>query len=99
MIPVQISKKAVVEIRNIIKNKNIPTDYGLRIGVKGARGCAGVSFMLGFDKKKDDDLEYTFEELDVYIRKKELLFLMGKEIDYYDGGDAKGFVFNDPEIS
>lgn len=74
--------------------KNIPDGYGLRVGVKGG-GC-GVSFVLGFDKQKADDLKYYISTIPVFIRKQEMLFLVGKEIDFYEGNDARGFVFNDP---
>ncbi|MBV6646786.1 MAG: iron-sulfur cluster assembly accessory protein [Cyclobacteriaceae bacterium] len=97
VIPVDISDRALEEVREILANKNIPKDYGLRIGIKGSRGCAGVSFMLGFDKCKDDDMHYQLADIDVYISKKELMFLAGKKVDFYEGSDARGFVFNDAD--
>ncbi|MFT6866799.1 MAG: iron-sulfur cluster assembly protein [Cyclobacteriaceae bacterium] len=92
MQPVTITPKALLEIKNILNNKNIPADYGLRVGVKGG-GC-GVTFVLGFDKKKENDLEYEVDGISVYVQKRETMFLIGKEVDFYDGADAKGFVFN-----
>ena len=53
--PVSLSEKAVTEIKEIINHKNIPPDYGLRIGVSGGGGCGGgISYILGFDKKKKE---------------------------------------------
>lgn len=99
LIPVTISKPAVSEIKNIMANKNIPGDYGLRIGVGGGGGCGGMSFVLGFDKKKDSDLTYEYEGITVYVEKKHTMYLLGMQIDFYEGADARGFTFINPEAA
>ena len=93
--PITISAKAADEIRKIMNKKGIPLDYGLRVGVRGS-GC-GVSMMIGFDKKKDADLAYTISDIPVYVDKKHTLFLIGKEVDFYEGEDGRGFTFVDPK--
>ena len=40
--PVEITEKAMKEICLILDKKGIPKGYGLRIGVKGGTGCAGI---------------------------------------------------------
>lgn len=89
--PIEITDSALIEIKNILKNKGIPKEYGLRIGVRGA-GC-GVAFKLGFDKKKETDDEYFIEDVQVLIQKKEMMFLVGKKIEFYDESDGRGFAF------
>jgi iron-sulfur cluster assembly protein len=89
--PVTISSNALAEIKNILKNKGIPAEYGLRVTVRGA-GC-GVALKLGFDRKKEGDLEYQVDGVRVLIQKKETLFMVGKRIEFYDEADARGFVF------
>ena len=89
--PVEITERALEEVKNILKNKGIPEGYGLRIATKGM-GC-GVGFKLGFDKKKDSDDEYTVDGVQVLIRKSEMMFLVGKKIEFYDESDGRGFVF------
>lgn len=96
--PVAITPKAAIEIKNIMANKNIPSDYGLRIGMQGGGGCgAGMSYQLGFDKKKDGDMEYLIDEITVYIEKKHTMYLIGLQVDFYDEGDARGFTFVNPQ--
>lgn len=90
-LPIEISDRALQEVKNILENKGIPKDYGLRIATKGA-GC-GVGFKLGFDKKKEDDDEYFLDGVQVLIRKSEMMFLIGKKIEFYDESDGRGFVF------
>jgi iron-sulfur cluster assembly protein len=95
--PVSISQRAVSEIRKIIETKNIPSDYGLRLGIKGG-GCSGVSLVIGFDKRKDTDLSYTVDNIQVYVDKRHTMYLIGKEVDFYEGADARGFMFTDTPI-
>lgn len=89
--PVEITDQALKEVKNILKNKGIPEGYGLRIATKGM-GC-GVGFKLGFDKQKDTDDVYDLDGVQVLIRKSEMMFLVGKKIEFYDESDGRGFVF------
>ena len=90
--PIQLSDEAKNEIKHIFAHKNIPTGYALRVGVKGS-GCAGVSYVLGFDKKTEQDEEYTIEEIPVIIAKKDFMYLFGLEVDYTNTVEETGFVF------
>jgi iron-sulfur cluster assembly protein len=94
--PVTISTRAAEEIRKIMATKTIPADYGLRVGVRGS-GCGGVSLIIGFDKKKDSDLSYVVDTIPVYVDKKHTMYIIGKEVDFYEGADARGFMFVDPK--
>jgi iron-sulfur cluster assembly protein len=93
--PVTISGKAAEEIKKIMATKNIPSEYGLRIGIKGG-GCGGVSLLLGFDKKRDTDLSYEIDGIPVYVDKKHTMYIIGKEVDFFEGAEARGFMFIDP---
>lgn len=91
--PVTLTEQAIKEVRNIMVNKNIPKDYALRIGIKGSGGCAGFNYLLGFDKKKDTDLEYELSGIPVLVEKRHTMYLLGLEVDFYEGADARGFTF------
>lgn len=78
-----------------METKNIPSDYGLRVGIRGG-GCAGVSLIIGFDKKKETDQSYTIEGIPVFVDKRHTLFVIGKEIDFYEGSEGRGFMFTNP---
>lgn len=90
--PVTISDRACQEIRSIMQTKGIPPEYGLRVGVRGASGC-GVSLMIGFDKQKATDLVYDIKGIPVYVDKKHTMFLMGKQVDFVDTSEGRGFTF------
>jgi iron-sulfur cluster assembly protein len=97
--PVTLSPKAAEQVRSIMRTKNIPGDYGLRIGIRGGHGCGGHQLILGFDKKKDSDIAYTDAGITVYVDKKHMMYVLGKEVDFYEGADARGFVFVEPLAS
>lgn len=82
-----------------MRTKNIPGDYGLRIGIRGGHGCGGHQLILGFDKKKESDIAYTEAGIPVYVEKKHIMYVLGKEVDFYEGADARGFVFVEAEAS
>jgi iron-sulfur cluster assembly protein len=92
--PIGISARAAEEVKKIMQSKNIPAGYGLRLGIKGG-GCSGVSLIIGFDKQKPTDLAYDLEGIQVYVEKKHTMYLIGKEVDFYEGADARGFMFTD----
>jgi len=96
LIPITITPRAIEEIRKIIHTKNIPGDYGLRVGIKGS-GCGGAALMIGFDKLKETDLTYVIEDIPVYVDKRHTLYIIGKEIDFYESADARGFMFVDAD--
>lgn len=92
IVPIDITARAKEEIKNILANKNIPPDYHLRVGVKGG-GCGGMAYSLGFDKPKEGDQHFEIDGIRVLLEKKHVMFLMGMEIDFYEGADARGFTF------
>jgi iron-sulfur cluster assembly protein len=96
LIPIEITEKAKEEIKNIMANKNIPSDYHLRVGVKGG-GCGGVAYNLGFDTPKAGDEHFAIDGIPVLMEKRHVMFLMGMRVDFYEGTEARGFTFVNPK--
>jgi len=94
--PISLTPKAIAEVKIIMKDKNVPADYGLRIGVQGG-GCSGMSYLLGFDKKKETDETYELDGVELIMDKKHGMYVMGMEVDFQDGLNARGFTFNNPQ--
>ena len=92
--PIGLTARAAEEVRKIMQTKNIPPEYGLRVGIRGG-GCGGVSLIIGFDTQKSTDLIYQDEGIEVIIDKKHTMYLIGKQVDFYEGADARGFMFVD----
>jgi len=93
MVPVTLTEVAKKEIKVIIENKSIPTDYSLRIGVKNASGCSGVNYLIGFDEKSESDELYDLEGIPVIIARKDMMHVMGLTVDFSDEATERGFVF------
>jgi len=96
--PVQLSPRAHSEVAKILEAQEIPDGYGLRVGVRGG-GCSGMSYILGFDKLREHDITFDAGGVVLYIDKRHGLYLLGTTIDYHDGLDARGFVFNNPNAT
>ncbi len=92
-IPVIITPSALTKIKSIMAEKAIPKDYGLRLGTNDAASCGTTSFIIGFDTKKTGDDSFIFEEIEVLIKKKDMLYMINITLDYLDTKDQKGFQF------
>jgi iron-sulfur cluster assembly protein len=95
-LPIKISERALAEIRVIFATKNIPPNYGLRIGIRGG-GCGAAGFSLGFDQPQSDDMNWTVETLTVLIDKRHLMYVLDLELDFEEHRDERGFVFHRPQ--
>jgi len=96
--PVTFTEGAVKELFKLKDQQEIGDDFGLRIGVEGG-GCSGMSYVLGFDQKKDGDQEYNIEGIRVFMHKAHGLYLAGMQINFQDGLNARGFTFNNPNAA
>ncbi|MBC7399502.1 MAG: iron-sulfur cluster assembly accessory protein [Mucilaginibacter sp.] len=96
--PVTLTEGAVKELHKLKDQQEIGDDFGLRIGVEGG-GCSGMSYVLGFDQKKDGDQEFLLEGLRVFMNKAHGMYLMGMEINFQDGLNARGFTFDNPNAA
>lgn len=96
--PVSFTPAALSEFKRLFAEKSLPADHGLRVGVKGG-GCSGFSYVLGFDKKEALDDEFDADGLKIFMNKAHQMYLAGIEIDYKDGLDARGFLFNNPNAT
>ena len=96
--PVSLTEGAKHEIKKLIQQQELSEDFGLRLGVEGG-GCSGMTYVLGFDQKKEGDQQYYIDGIKVYMHKAHGLYLAGMEVDFQDGLNARGFTFNNPNAS
>jgi iron-sulfur cluster assembly protein len=93
--PISLTSGAITQLMRLRKEQGVPADYGLRIGVKGG-GCSGFSYLLGFDEHHERDTVYEFSGIRIFMDKAHSLYLLGMEIDWTEGLNNRGFVFNNP---
>lgn len=86
------------EIKRLIAAPGFDATQKLRVGVKGG-GCSGLSYVLGFDEKKEADEEYEVEGIPFIMEKAHEMYLFGMEIDWENGLNNRGFTFKNPNAS
>lgn len=58
-----------------------------------------MTYVLGFDTKEADDDIYEIEGISMIMKRAHGIYLMGMQVDYQDGLNARGFVFKNPNAS
>ncbi len=96
--PITLTATALVQLTRLRTEQEVPEHYGLRVGVKGG-GCSGFSYLLGFDEQKERDTVYDFDGVKILMDKAHSLYLIGMEIDWLEGLNNRGFVFNNPNAT
>ena len=92
---IQVTSEATEEVKRMIQKEASSEPLGLRLLVKGG-GCSGLSYDMKFDVKHDNDNEFDFEGLKVFVDPKSYLYLKGTTLDYRDTLKDKGFQFINP---
>ncbi len=93
--PISLTSGAIEQLKRLMVEKEVPEGHSLRVGVKGG-GCAGFSYILGFDLAKEDDQRFEIEGISVVLNKAHAIYLVGIEIDFVQGLNNRGFTFNNP---
>ena len=96
--PIKFTEGAINEVKRLMTEPGFDPSKMLRIGVKGG-GCSGLSYVLGFETRRENDTEYKFEGLNFIIDKAHELYLYGMEIDWQGGLNSRGFTFQNPNAS
>lgn len=92
---VQITDKALQQIRVIREQERPAPESALRLAVIGG-GCSGLSYKIEFSVPKERDNVLQFEDVRVLIDPKSSIYLKGITLDFRDGLNGKGFVFENP---
>jgi len=93
--PVNFTESAISELKNLRETAVTAEESYLRIGVKGG-GCSGMSYLLAFDKKEQNDREFEIEGIPVVMNKAHVMYVLGMIIDWENGLNNRGFTFNNP---
>lgn len=87
---ITFTEKAIKQIQSLEESKF------LRIGVKGG-GCSGLMYYMEFvDEKRESDNVIEIEDVTIILDPKSSLYLKGTEVDFSDGLNGTGFVYNNP---
>jgi len=90
-----LTEKAAREVKELMTKESLE-GYGLRVSVAGG-GCSGLSYRLVFEKEAgQSDRVFEHHGVRVIVDSKSYLYLNGTTLDYSDGLNGTGFVFQNP---
>ena len=93
-----ISDKAKKKLLSLMSEEHSDKEY-VRVAVKSG-GCSGLSYDLDFDSKVlANDKIFEHNEIKLLVDEKSYLYLVGTTLNYSDGLNGKGFVFENPNAS
>ena len=94
---ISVTPKAIEKIKAAFAREGV--DGGLRLGVLGG-GCSGLSYQFKYDPKpRSNDHVFKFEDVQVFVDPKSMVFLDGMTLDYKESLMYSGFAFDNPHAS
>ncbi len=94
---VTATDSASAELKRLLDNEAEEVT-GVRMAVKGG-GCSGMSYVLDFDKEREGDNIVEQDGIRFYMDRKSTIYLKGIQLDYKEGLQGKGFVFQNPNAT
>jgi len=95
---IEISNSARDRLLHLFEKKDEKQQF-VRVGVESG-GCSGLSYKLDFDNTRNEDDELIDNNgIKLLVNKKSFLYLVGTTLEFSDGLNGKGFVFNNPNAS
>ena len=97
--PIEITQRAALRIKELIKGKD--DVIGVRLGVK-RRGCNGYSYTMNYaemddlDPKKNEIVQD--KDVTVLVDPKAVFFIVGTVMDYQETELASEFTFVNPNV-
>lgn len=89
---------AIREIKKLMGQEGFDSTQVLRVGVKGG-GCSGMSYLLGFDHKQENDQLFEIEGISCAMNRSHEIYLYGMQVDWIEGLNNRGFTFSNPNAS
>ena len=95
---IEISDSARDRLLHLLEKKDEKQQF-VRVGVESG-GCSGLSYKLDFDNTTNEDDELIDNNgIKLLVNKKSFLYLVGTTLEFSDGLNGKGFVFNNPNAN
>ena len=92
---ITLTDKAATEIKALFEQQGIE-NAALRVFVSGG-GCSGLSYQFKYEPKpRSTDKIFHYDDVDVYVDPKSMVFLEGMTLDWKDSLMQSGFAFDNP---
>ncbi len=92
---VTLTEAAVTRVRRLLEERNLP-NHALRVFVSGG-GCSGLQYGMALEgQPREDDLRFSFGDVNVVVDPVSIDYLSGASIDYVDDVMGSGFKIENP---
>jgi len=92
---VTLTENAVRRVRKLIEERQL-TGHSLRVFVSGG-GCSGMQYGMGLEPEpRENDLRFSFDDVQVVVDPMSISYLAGTVIDYTDELMGGGFRIENP---
>ncbi len=100
MSTIKLTERAAQEVKKVMGEQEMTAEtHSLRVGVASG-GCSGFSYSLTFEGKEDtdplNDDQLEIHGIQVRVDRKSATLLEGTNIDFHEGLNKRGFVFENP---
>ena len=95
---INMTDTAQKEVVRLLSKEDSVKRLGLRLGIKGG-GCSGLSYILEFSSREEEDTVLTYPQFEVYLDRKSTIYLGGITLDHQSGLEGKGFIFQNPHAT
>lgn len=92
---IRVTENAAKQIQTLLQDSDGGPGKALRVYVEGG-GCSGMQYGMVFDTKKDDDVAFDQNGVQVIVDAQSLEFLKGSTIDYVETIQGSGFRIHNP---
>ncbi|MEQ5835364.1 iron-sulfur cluster assembly accessory protein [Marinobacter sp. NFXS9] len=94
---VTLTPAAIAHVRKQLASK--PEARGIRLAIRKS-GCSGFMYETEWvTEQGDDDAIFNFDDVDVYVARKDLPVVNGTEIDFIREGLNSMFHFRNPNAT
>lgn len=95
---INVTDKAIDQIKVIFSAENPGPEKGLRLAVIGG-GCSGLQYKIEFSELKEKDNIIEEDNVRIFVDPKSSIYLKDVVLDFKDGLNGKGFVFENPNAT
>jgi iron-sulfur cluster assembly protein len=95
---INVTERAIDQIKVIFTTEKPGPEKGLRLAVIGG-GCSGLQYNIEFSDLKEKDNVIKTDNVQIFVDPKSSIYLKDVVLDFKDGLNGKGFVFENPNAT
>jgi iron-sulfur cluster assembly protein len=91
---ITLTPGAISKVKSILSERE--EALSLRIAIVGS-GCSGFQYRMTLEKdSREEDQVIDFNDFQIFVDAKSMVYLKGTQVDYVEARDGAGFTFDNP---